>query len=346
MGNSDESKEYSEAADDNFEGDTMKIVLHSEEKPPYEESPELQTLLDTTEREIKRTITADKKREAAKRKTPAVARTTHEITYVSGPTEKSPVGGSGDHATWMRPTDTETIMLSGNAQFALENAEGRLSRRSRHTGLPTRKAWRLGYGDTRVFAKPPKNKGKVVCLVDLSGSMGCWCEACGNESSGGSSGWLAWQTVSVLSNRFPDMEVFGFIGSNTRNYIIPVPSRQQPLCRDKLWPALGPRSESMAGNPDCAAVLWLEGYIGLSSSNAAAIIISDGMPSGPSPVRCDEVAHTREIAHRLHDEGLSYASVLVRTHDSDLYPSEITAYVNKPDDICNLQGVLDWMNQR
>ena len=193
----------------------MEIVLHSEERPPYEESPELQTLLDTTEREIKRTVTADKKREATKRKTPAVARTTHEITYVSGPTERSPVGGSGDHTTWMRPTDTETIMLSGNAQFALENAEGRLSRRSRHTGLPTRKAWRLGYGDTRVFAKPPKNKGKVVCLVDLSGSMGCWCEACGNESSGGSSGWLAWQTVSVLSTRFPDMEVFGFIGRTT-----------------------------------------------------------------------------------------------------------------------------------
>jgi len=241
----------------------------------------------------------------------------------------------------MMPVDTESIMLSDNAQFALDNAEGRTARRSRHTGRPTRKAWRLEFGETRVFAKPPKTKGKVVCLVDLSGSMGCWCEKCNSKGST-SSGWLAWQTVAVLSTRFPDMEVFGFVASGRKNYIVPVPTKQQPMCRYKIWDS----SENINGNPDCAALLWLEEYLGLSSSNASAIVISDGMPNGPSPVRCNEISHTREVAYRLSDAGVSYASVLVRTSNSDLYPNEITAYVNTPSDICDLQGVLDWMNRR
>ena len=141
------------------------------------------------------------------------------------------------------------------------------------------------------------------------------------------------------------MEVFGFVSSGRKNYIVPVPSRQQPLCRRKMWESTS-RDEAIQGNPDCAALLWLEEYLGLSSSNASAIIISDGMPNGPSPVRCNTVSHTRQIAHRLKDVGISYASVLIRTSDSDLYPNEITAYVNEATDIRDLQEVLDWMNQR
>ena len=331
---------------DDFDGDVMNIVLDAGGKESYTESPELQELLTKTERSIDRTVKNDVKRKIkdAEKAGPAVARTRHEITYAPDkePVKNLTLGIAEDHVTWMMAVDTETIMVSEQAQFALENAEGRTARRSRHTGRPTRKAWRLEYGETRVFAKPPKTRGKVVCLVDLSGSMGCWCEACNSKEDRPSSGWLAWQTVAVLSTRFPDMEVFGFIGSPWKNYIVPVPTKQQPMCRNRMWK----HSELMQGNPDCAALMWLEEYLGLSSSNASAIVISDGMPNGPSPVRCNEISHTREVAHRLNDAGVSYASVLVRTSNSDLYPNEITAYVNDPSDIRDLQGVLDWMNQK
>ena len=349
MDDGPEASTDEDGADDDFDGDVMKVVLHADEKEPYTESPELQELLTETERSIERTVKNGIKRERTKKKNAAITRTRHDITYVpdGGPTLVPSSGIAIDHQTWMMPVNTESIMLSDNAQFALDNAEGRTSRRSRYTGRPTRKAWRLEYGDTRVFAKPPKNRGKVVCLVDLSGSMGCWCEECNMYGgySRNSSGWLAWQTVAVLSTRFPDMEVFGFVSSGRKNYIVPVPSKQQPLCRRKLWEGRT-ATETIQGNPDCAALLWLEEYLGLSSSSASAIIISDGMPHGPAPVRCNTVAHTREIAHRLKDAGVSYASVLVRTSDSDLYPNEITAYVNEATDIRNLQEVLDWMNQR
>ena len=344
MGNGPDTPDTEEPDDaDDFDGDVMNIILHAGEKE-YTESPELQELLTKTERVIQRTVKAEIKREQTKKKGPAVARARHEIIYAPDgkPTLVPSSGISRDHQTWMMPVNTESIMLSDNAQFALDNAEGRTSRRSRHTGRPTHKAWRLEYGETRVFAKPPKNRGKVVCLVDLSGSMGCWCEGCNSGRIHTNSGWLAWQTVAVLSTRFPDMEVFGFVASPSRNYIVPIPAKQQPMCRYKIWEGL----VNVDGNPDCAALLWLEEYLGLSSSNSSAIIISDGMPNGPSPVRCNEVSHTREIAHRLKDAGVSYASVLVRTSNSDLYPNEITAYVNQPSDICDIQEVLDWMNQR
>jgi len=345
MGNGPDAPGTDEPDDaDDFDGDVMNIVLHADEKESYTESPELQELLTDTERSIERTVKNDIKRKTKLNKSAAVTRTRHEITYApdAGPTLVPSSGISGDHQTWMMPVNTESIMLSDNAQFALDNAEGRTSRRSRHTGRPTHKAWRLEYGETRVFAKPHKSRGKVVCLVDLSGSMGCWCEGCNSDGSRTNSGWLAWQTVAVLSTRFPDMEVFGFVANDRKNYIVPIPSKQQPMCRYKIWDSI----KNINGNPDCAALLWLEEYLGLSSSNASAIIISDGMPNGPSPVRCNEIEHTREIAHRLKDTGVSYASVLVRTSDSDLYPNEITAYVNQPSDICDIQGVLDWMNQR
>jgi hypothetical protein len=345
MGNSPDAPDTEEPDDaDDFDGDDMNIVLHAGEKE-YTESPELQELLTKTERSIERTVKAEIKRDAqTKKKGPAVARTRHEITYApdDSPTLVPSSGISSDHQTWMMSVNTESIMLSDNAQFALDNAESRTSRRSRHTGRPTHKMWRLEYGETRVFAKPHKNRGKVVCLVDLSGSMGCWCESCNSDDSRTNSGWLAWQTIAVLSTRFPDMEVFGFVGSPSRNYIVPIPAKQQPMCRYKIWDG----AENINGNPDCAALLWLEEYLGLSSNNASAIIISDGMPNGPSPVRCNEISHTREVARRLKDVGVSYASVLVRTSNSDLYPNEITAYVNQPSDICDIQEVLDWMNQR
>ena len=48
----------------------------------------------------------------------------------------------------------------------------------------------------------------------------------------------------------------------------------------------------------------------------------------------------------MNDKGISYASVLIRTHDSGLYPSELTTTIERTEDIRNLQEVLDWINQK
>jgi hypothetical protein len=250
---------------------------------------------------------------------------------------------SEDHAVHMMEWDAEDIALSESAVFVLDNAESVGVSRNRHSGMPSRKAWRLSYGDTKVFRKPPKHKGKLVCLVDMSGSMGCQCERHTSASEIKSNGWLAWQTVGVLSSRFPDLQVFGFTSNDSQNFIVPVPSRQQPECHSKQ---IGKGRDTGGGNADCASLLWLESYLGLFASSSSAIVISDGMPAGPYPLRCSSLRHTKEVAKRMNDNGVSYASILIRTEDSGLYPSELTTTIHDVEDIRNVQEVLDWVNNK
>ena len=70
------------------------------------------------------------------------------------------------------------------------------------------------------------------------------------------------------------------------------------------------------------------------------------MPAGPFPLRCATLRHTKEVAQRMNDNGVSYASVLIRTDDRGLYPSELTTTINDVEDIRNIQEVLDWVNQK
>ena len=327
------------------EDDVIDVFL-ADDAPVYDESSE-EDLLKTLDKAAKsireRERRAEKKDEDSKRDKALqeLASKSHNVTY--GFNEEAYVPESDDHAIHMLEWDTEGIALSESSRFVLENAESAGHGRNRHTGAPSRKAWRLGYGDMKVFRKPPKHKGKLVCLVDMSGSMGCWCENHNYEDDEQSNGWLAWQTVGVLSSRFPDMEVFGFTSTDYKNYIIPVPSREQPECHNSQYRK---GREIGGGNADCASLLWLESYLGLFASSSSAIVISDGMPAGPFPLRCASVGHTQRAAQKMYDDGVSYASVLIRTGDSGLYPSELTTTIYDVEDIRNLQEVLDWINRK
>jgi len=326
------------------------LITDTPSAPVYDESSE-GDLLDMLGKASKSIQTSDRraekyelnKREKALQK---LASKGHRITY--GFDDGDYKAEEDDHAIRMLEWQAEDIVLSDASRFVLENAESVGASRSRYTGRPSRKAWRLTYGDAKVFRKPPKHKGKLVCLVDMSGSMGCHCERHNREDRDThgepvrSNGWMAWQTVAVLSSRFPDLEVFGFTSSISENFIVPVPSRQQPDCLNRQ----ARRGETGGGNADCASLLWLDSYLGLFASGSSAIVISDGMPAGPFPLRCGCASHTRDVAKMMADKGVSYASVLIRTYDGGLYPNELTTTIDEVDDIRNLQEVLDWISQK
>ena len=329
------------------DADVLDVFLKdASTAPSYDETSE-GDLLETLNKATKSIRTSDRRaekqglsnREKALQK---LATKGHRVAYGFDEDGKS-AAAEDDHVVHMLEWQAEDVVLSDASRFVLENADSVGVSRNRYTGMPSRKVWRLTYGDTKVFRKPPKHKGKLVCLVDMSGSMGCQCERHNRADEKKSNGWLAWQTVAVLSSRFPDMEVFGFTSSHRKNFIVPVPSRQQPDCSFKQS---GRGSDVGGGNADCASLLWLDEYLGLFSNNSSAIIISDGMPGSPFPLRCGAVSHTREVAKMMNDKGISYASVLIRTHDSGLYPSELTTTIERTEDIRNLQEVLDWINQK
>jgi len=236
---------------------------------------------------------------------------------------------------------TEPIVMGVHSRLLLDSLDDDGSR-MRYSGTATPSAWRLNHGYTKVFTRKPKTKGKVICLVDLSGSMQCWCAECNGtedpDSLWTASGYLAWQTVGVLTSRFPDIEVFGFASSYRKNYILPVPAREQPQCREIVGSTI-----HIDGNADCTALAWLRSYLGVHESEATAIVITDGNPGDPYPVRCDSWRHTQKIAKEMHAAGMRYASVLINRAPSDLYPNEIQVSVNNAKSIANLQGVLNWL---
>ena len=261
-------------------------------------------------------------------------RTRRKVTPVEPP-RVAPTGD--DHSIVEVAPPTEPIVMGVHARLLLDSLDDE-GTRMRYSGVATPSVWRLNHGHTKVFSRKPKTKGKVICLVDLSGSMSCWCPECASTYGGDSSGYLAWQTVGVLTSRFPDIEVFGFASSHTKNFILPVPAREQPQCRMAV--------ESVAridGNADCTALAWLRSYLGVHESEATAIVITDGNPGNPFPVRCEAWRHTQKIAKEMHEAGMRYASVLINRDPTDLYPSEIQVSVKNAEEIANLQGVLNWL---
>ena len=246
-----------------------------------------------------------------------------------------------DHDVIEIAPPTEPIVMGVHSRLLLDSLDDDGSR-MRYSGTATPSAWRLNHGYTKVFTRKPKTKGKVICLVDLSGSMQCWCAECNGtedpDSLWTASGYLAWQTVGVLTSRFPDIEVFGFASSYMTNYILPVPAREQPQCRNIVSSTI-----QIDGNADCTALAWLRSYLGVHESEATAIVITDGNPGDPYPVRCDSWRHTQKIAKEMHAAGMRYASVLINRAPSDLYPNEIQVSVNNAKSIANLQGVLNWL---
>lgn len=117
-----------------------------------------------------------------------------------------------------------------------------------------------------------------------------------------------------------------------------MPAREQPLCRSEVN-----KVAQIDGNADCTALAWLRSYLGAHESEATAIVITDGNPGSPYPIRCDSYRHTKQIAREIHDAGMRYASVLINRDPTDLYPSEIQVSVKNAEGIANLQGVLNWL---
>jgi len=244
---------------------------------------------------------------------------------------------SPDHAVENLTVEQEPINLSSKMMFTLDETADLVGSRRVYTGFPTTEVWRLNYGSTKVFARPPIKRGRLVVMVDLSSSMGCWCDR-HNLTEYKSSGWLAFQVVGALATRFPEITVFGFCASGVANFIVPLEHNHQPKCRNLTG--------IPSGNPDCAALLYLESILHGSLEGTRAVVISDGTPDGPYPLKCNSTAHTTEIAHRLHDSGLRYVSVLVNTSPSNIYPSDLVVNINDEDELENIAAGLEYLEGR
>jgi len=223
-------------------------------------------------------------------------------------------------------------------------------------GMPSRSAWKLNYGNMRVFEQPPKTKGHVSILIDISSSMGCWCVDCNAVAFGvepdankryyrlgrASNAFLAWQVSAALGKLHPTAEVFAFsspshnIGGDMQSAIYPLPSGHQPA-------ACGHTSEHIVcgGTPTCTAMLWFKEHLSQRASDTTAIVITDGQPNGCGP---SESHHVEHIGAEMLSSGMQFGTVFIGNGKYLSLPTEVSVNIGSVSDLRNIQPLLELLD--
>ena len=229
----------------------------------------------------------------------------------------------------------DPVALDGNTVNLLEDVE-RMGIAHRHrTGMPTPDIWQMKkLGNTKVFGKSNHKSGKLLVMVDCSGSMG-------HAYVKDSNGYLAFQASTALAEAFPQAEVYGFNSDNDQCYIYPI---QQGYMLGKKAQENGFR---LGGNTDCSALLFMEQMMKGEFADSMAVVISDGSPNSPSPLRDSHLhAHTKSVSHRLYDEGLRFISVLVGDYfDTTYYPSDVVVQLADTSDMHKVGEAIQRIGQ-
>jgi len=248
---------------------------------------------------------------------------------------RTATGRIGEHRVDLKLVPTQPTVLCETGRLLAKDYNtganvGPLSR----TGAPTSKVWQMALGNTRVFRGPPPQRGKVATLLDMSGSMDCWCSRCTSRRSWRvSEGYLMMQIAAIIAQCNDSALSAGFCDERT---IVPLDPGTEPECKQRA--GLGDAT------PTCVALDWMRHALGADADGALAVLITDGSPSACSGGRSPEM-HTKELANELYQSGMRFAVVLVGDGVYDeaaaLYPAAITARVTSMTDLRNVQVILD-----
>ena len=250
------------------------------------------------------------------------------------PPNPSPKKREGDHSFSMLYLKQEWVELEESLGKIVGDLAGREYKILHQNGRVTPNVWKIDYGDIKVFRKPPKTQHEVVVMVDLSSSVGCWCQLHKENN-----GYLIFQSAATIAQAFKGRtRVFGFCSDSAAHFIVPLEPGYAPECRISIQPV-------PPGNPDCIALEFLRD----TSKNLGAtlaVVISDGMPAGPSPLGEDHLfQHTEELANELAASGVKFCSILVGHQARGwLYPSEVTARIYNVQDIPRISEVLNYIS--
>ena len=215
-------------------------------------------------------------------------------------------------------------------------------------GQPSRHAWKLNNGNMRVFQQPPKARGHISMLVDISSSMGCWCASC-QEIYGThrrrrsfNNAFLAWQVAAALGQLHPTAEVFAYssptqsIGGDMQTAVYPLPAGHQPaLC--------GNSNEVIAcgGTPTCSAMLWFKEHLSQRPGSTTAIIITDGSPNGCG----GQKHHVEVIGEEMMALGMTFGTVFIGGGRYLNLPAEVSVNINDVEQLRDIQPLLKLLDE-
>ena len=223
----------------------------------------------------------------------------------------------------------EATVLHSVTNLAIEDTRDGLATVLSELGSVTPRAWRVNYGDMKVFVRPPKQRGRVLVMMDTSGSMGCPCESC-RKYRPGNSAYLAWQAAAAIARRLPDTEVFTFADRGGVVKLAQMTPGYQP---DHLGNAM-----LSGGTPICGALLFGEERLRKDLTGSAMVFITDGEPNS--------VEHTRRLAKAFYLDGMRFAVILVNnpTDSFNVFPNAATFSLDGVDDLSAVGDAIAYLN--
>jgi hypothetical protein len=321
----------------------------------YEAPPEV---VEETPEELKKRINRNVRSGATRRQNKIEGKNSVKSsapqTLNTGPNSLSTLYGR-EHTAISVTVPSEPTPISEYARLALQtyanSATEREIQRLHKRGQPSRHAWKLNLGNTRVFQQPPKLQGHISMLIDISSSMGCWCPACQAQRIDRRTGrarydnaFLAWQVAATLGQLHPNAEVFAYssptrnIGGNMQTAVYPLPAGHQPaLC--------GNTSNEIAcgGTPTCAAMLWFKEHLSQRPDSTTAIIITDGAPNG-----CGDMGsghHVELIGEEMMSMGMKFGTVFLGGGRYLNLPTEVSVNISNVEQLRDIQPLLTLLDE-
>ena len=279
----------------------------------------------------------------------------------SNPIQRSTLLQGGTRGTdhyWKEVTQPGLfkIELDAHTKVLLDKQDGLQAGRTYYSGRPRTNAWQINYGNTRVFNRPLKTRGKIAVLLDYSGSMGCPCGCVfrdtGLDSNYANNGYIASQIVAAMAASQPGLEVMGFGGNGMGATLTLHPGELRPPCwngHDSV------KAEGMSGGtPLCTALMGFGEWLSTSGNltGATALVITDGSPNNcydgaPKPTGSDPRPitdhHVFKLTHEMAQAGINFGVICIGGDrgQRDLFPPSVTAMVNKLSELDQIQPLLD-----
>ena len=248
----------------------------------------------------------------------------------------------GEHNVEIIDWPGETIQLDDHTKLALSTFAGnRISPNKLYKRgvVSPMHAWKLTHkGDLNIFRRPPTVKGHVSVMVDISGSMGCWCDMCSSTEYGAAASlpsYLSWQVAALLGQLHPTAEIFTYCGTNAGRSmgckVIPLPAGQRPSGCAQIDNLSG-------GTPTCSALMYFREHLLARPSSTTAIIITDGAPD-----YCVEagVHHVDHIGRDIMSKGIKFGTVFIGNGQYLDLPAEVSVNISSLEDIANIQPMLE-----
>ena len=246
----------------------------------------------------------------------------------------------GDHRIVIYPEPEQERFNLPPAMVDMPSNMRGMQTNYRYTGTVSSKTWQMAIGNMRTFSRTTQSRTRVGILMDISGSMGCSCNACASGlqekaprvSDIDHSGVIGYAIASAISELDSDAVVAAYAGYDE-------------IYRLKSGYTLTHASYNATGGstPTCVALEWLEKSMAEDLSDAFCLLITDGHPNvcsaGQNPTE-----HTNAIAWRMYESGVKFGVVIVGRYSANVtknLPPTVTVNISSYGELDKLQEIVN-----